>query len=116
MQGDLNHQARQRRYARRAAFYDWQHNRDREWMARGPHLLDDGHTLAIPANRYNEAASAFWRSKGCTFSREPSVRWIRDTRQPLYGKVYTPDAWLLSARQQFAVFYPAALSEDAPCL
>ena len=111
MQGDQAYQARQRRYADRCAFYDWQRQHDKEAMERGPRLLDDGHTLTIPSNHYHADAARFWRSKGFTFTRDPSVRWERDTRCPLHGKTYTPTAWLQAARRRFAEFYPNAGQE-----
>lgn len=105
MQGDQAYQARQRRYADRCAFFDWQRQHDRETMERGPRLLGDGHTLAVPSNWYSKEAGDFWRSKGFRFDRE-HTRWVRDVRAPLQGRNYSPTAWLEAVRRRFAEFYP----------
>ena len=105
MQGDLNYQRRQRRYADRCALYNWQRQHDKAAMARGPEILADGHTLAVPSNHYSKEAGDFWRSKGFRFDRE-HTRWTRDAQRPLGGKTYSPAAWLDAAQRRFAEFYP----------
>jgi len=77
-----------------------------EKMAAGPLLDDDGHTLVVPSEWYNEDAVRFWKSKGFEW-RPKTATWERDTRKPLDGETYTPQAWLTATRRQFYQFWPA---------
>jgi len=79
-----------------------------EKMAAGPVLDDDGHTLVIPSEWYNGDAARFWKSKGFEW-RPHTAAWVRDTRKPLDGQTYTPQAWLTAARRQFYRFWPTHL-------
>ncbi len=58
-----------------AASRAWQQNRQKEQrvMATGPHLSPDGHTVIIPSEWYNKAASTFWRQHGFQFDKEAAT-------------------------------------------
>jgi hypothetical protein len=72
-------------------------------MRRGLHLADDGFTLVVPSEWYNEKAAAFWKSHGFRWQRERRT-WECDTRTPFRGKRYTAMAWLESTRREFYLF------------
>lgn len=78
-----------------------------ETMTTGPHLAEDGHTLIVPSEWYNEQATKFWKLHG--FRWNPSAAtWERDTSLPLRkdAKRYTASAWLESTRREFYRFWP----------
>lgn len=81
-----------------------------EHMRQGPHLDKDGITLVIPSEWYRQDIARFWRSLGFRYHSDDLGQyyrqWTRDTRQPLHGKRYTPQAWLQSARRKFSEFWP----------
>ena len=77
-------------------------------MAAGPILDNDGYTLIVPSQWYNEDARRFWLSKKFEWRPKTST-WERDTRKPLDGETYTPQAWLTATRRQFYRFWPNLL-------
>ena len=83
-------------------------------MTAGPHLDDDGHTLVVPSEWYSRDAALFWKSHGFEW-RPKTATWQRDTRKPLRGKRYTPQAWLTAARRRFYRFWPRLLKRCPRC-
>ena len=102
MWGDLSPEAQKqvdRARARRAV--------RRVWAEAGPWL--DGSTLYVPSPYFKEEARRFWKSLGFIFGWadcSDQGEWRRDTRQPLRGKQYSPEAWLKAARRRYFEFYP----------
>ena len=94
----------------------WQERRTNQQhtMATGPHLDEDTHTIIIPSEWYNPTAAAFWRKQGFHWNNGSST-WERDTRHSLNGKLYTPEAWLKSARDKFYHFWPTLLCNCRRC-
>jgi hypothetical protein len=80
-----------------------------EKMAAGPILDDDGYTLVVPSQWYNEDARRFWLSKKFEWRPKTST-WERDTRKPLDGETYSPQAWLTATRRQFYRLWPDLLN------
>ena len=78
-------------------------------MVAGPILDDDGFTLIVPSEWYNEDARRFWLSRKFEW-RPKTATWERDTRKPLDGVTYTPQAWLKATRRQFYQFWPSLLN------
>lgn len=95
-------------WSMQAKYYDrYRHNPETAtWhMERGPCFADDGLTLIIPSDWYNKEAARFWKSVGFHYQGDDGTYWTRDTRQPHHGKVFTPAAWLESARRKYAEFW-----------
>lgn len=83
-----------------------QRQAETERMLRGPHLLEDGYTLAVPSDWYHEDAVPFWKEFSFQFNFDgESKTWQRDTRRPVDGKTYTPLAWLESTRAKYLEFW-----------
>ena len=76
------------------------------WAEAGPRLHEG--TVYVPSPYFKEEARRFWKSSGFTFERAAyggQSDWTRDTRQPLRGKLYSPEAWLKAARRRYFEFY-----------
>ena len=82
-------------------------------MVAGPILDDDGFTLIVPSEWYNEDARRFWLSKKFEW-RPQTATWERDTRKPLDGVTYSPQAWLRATRRQFYKLWPDLLKPGSP--
>jgi hypothetical protein len=87
-------------------------------MRTGPFIAGDGHTLVIPADRFNAHACAQWRKWGFRYHGDFADRWYktwtRDIRRPLpgYRAPHRSEVWLASARRAFREFFPGVMEED----
>lgn len=81
-----------------------------EKMLAGPRLADDGITLVIPSDWYNEDATSLWKKNG--FQWDPDqAHWTRNTREPLRSRIFTADVWLERARARFFEFWPTLVKK-----
>jgi len=87
---------------------------ERERMLPGPHLADDGHTLIVPSEWYDERLVAIWNQYGFSFNKAESI-WTRDTRTPHQRQRYTADAWVKFARARFYEVWRSLLKRCVRC-
>ncbi|MHC4088686.1 MAG: hypothetical protein ACYSVY_00130 [Planctomycetota bacterium] len=70
----------------------------------GPYLTDDKSTVVYPSPGRHEESAAKLKSVGFIFEPGEYPQWTRPTARPTRrnGKVFTPEAWLKSARALYA--------------
>ena len=108
MWGELSPRAQKCVDEARARRVSWQ-----MWAEAGPRLYEG--TIYVPSPYFIEEARQFWKAQGFTFEQAEyghQSEWTRDTRRPLRGKRYTPEAWLKAARRRYFEFYPEYVSDS----
>ena len=81
-----------------------------ELMKRGPYLVGPNDLVArvvlvVPSEWKNPRVIQFWKHAGFRWNGQ-ALSWLRDTRKPHRGRVYSPEMWLNSIRKRFYDFWP----------
>jgi len=108
MGGQLSPKAQKRMRESQTRRKLWQ-----SWAEDGPYL--QGNIICVPSPYFKDEAGQCWKAHGFIFhpvDGSDQSEWWRDTRRPLRGKRYAPDAWLKAARRRYFEFYPKSSKND----